>query len=450
MHKFCISMGFILLAIPTLFSQTVQLNNDIVTMTISLSGGTITELGLTGNNVNPLHSEYGHFLCFDRWGPSSKEDKELGIPFHGEASKTTWTLIQETTSEEGHSFVEMSCLLPIIQLGMNRKIYLNDNTSVFKVVEEITNHNDGPKVFNLVQHPTIGAPFLDENTVVDTEADSGFSQSGTLPPTPGDVITWPEDIVDGDLTDLRYLKTDHSWNSSVVSFVLDQTEEHRWVTIVNPSLNLMLGYIWPASEFPWLNMWLRLKDGAPFARGLEFGTTGLHKTWPEILETEQIFGKRLYEEIGVNDTVIKTYYTFMTQVPSDYEGVEAVSMNNNKIRIEPYGLDSSKTIELSLLSLDTGIESFASKQTSDFSLDQNFPNPFNNQTTIGYEIRSSGKVKLEVFNALGQNIATLVDAVQKAGSYRGYFDASGLPGGIYLYRLSFGNHHSQKIMVINR
>ena len=122
-----------------------------------------------------------------------------GIPFHGEASKTTWSLNQEPTTDLGYHYTEMSCLLPIVNLEMTRKIFLNTNTSVFKVVEEITNHTDSLKVFNLVQHPTIGAPFLDENTIVDTEVDSGFSQNGNLPPG----------------SDLRYLSTDHTWNSAV-------------------------------------------------------------------------------------------------------------------------------------------------------------------------------------------------------------------------------------------
>jgi hypothetical protein len=217
-------------------------------------------------------------------------------------------------------YTEMSCLLPIVNLGMTRKVYLNLNTSVIKVVEEITNHTDSLKVFNLVQHPTIGAPFLDENTIIDTEVDSGFSQNGNLPPASGDVFNWPEALVEGDSTDLRYLSTDHTWNSAVVTFILDEKEEYRWVTAVNPSLNLMLGYIWPASDYPWLNLWLRLKDKAPFARGLEFGSTGLHKTWPEVMEMEQIFGKKLYEEIGADDTIVKSYYTLYVLDPLRLQG----------------------------------------------------------------------------------------------------------------------------------
>jgi len=338
MKKIQISILIAFLISQSLFSQSVTLDNGIAKMDINLTGGVITELSLNAIDLNPIH-QYGHFICFDRWGPSSPADQALGIPWHGNGSKVTWTLHEGPILKEDHYFAEMSCLLPIVKLGLNRKIYLNSNSSVFKVIEEISNHTDSTKVVNLVQHPTIGAPFLDESTIVDTEVDSGFSQNGNLPPTPADVFTWPEAVVDGDSTDLRYLSGDYTWRGSVVSFILDEKEEYRWVTAVNPSLNLMVGYIWPTSDYPWLNLWSEIKSSVPFARGLEFGSTGLHQPWPELLEMDTIFGKKLYEEIDVDTTVLKSYYTFLSEIPSDYKGVESVTVAGGKITVEEYGLD---------------------------------------------------------------------------------------------------------------
>jgi hypothetical protein len=226
-------------------------------------------------------------------------------------------------------------------------------------------------------------------------------------------------------------------------------KDYRWVTAVNAGQNLLLGYIWPATDFPWLNLWLRLKDGAPFARGLEFGTTGLHKTWPEVLEMEHIFGKNLYEEIGVNDTIIKTYYTFLSHVPSDYEGVESVTMNGDKLRIEHYGLDPTKSIELFIRDSLPSAGALAQKEISNVHLDQNFPNPFTGKTTIAYAIQKDDRVALHVYNSTGQLVCTLVDTDQDAGSHQVNFNASGLPAGIYMYRLSVGVSSLQKIMIIN-
>lgn len=430
----------------SLSAQTVTLDNGIAKMDISLSGGIITELSLNTIDLNPIH-QYGHFICFDRWGPSSPEDQALGIPWHGNGSKLSWTLHQEPVLKDGHYFAEMSCLLPIVKLGLNRKVYLNGNSSVFKIVEEISNHDDSIKVFNLVQHPTIGAPFLDETTIVDTQVDSGFSQAGNLPPTPAEIITWPEAVVDGDSTDLRYLSGDYAWWGPVVSFILDEKEEYRWVTAVNPSLNLMVGYIWSTSDYPWLNLWSEIKSSVPFARGLEFGSTGLHQPWPELLEIDTIFGKKLYERINVGASIKKSYYAFLSEIPSDYKGVESVTLVGDTIKVEEYGMDPGRSIELDISGFLTGIEETWTTQSEGFVLSQNFPNPFSSETIIEYSLPVEGKVLLEVFNASGQSVRILVDEFQRAGKYKVTFNTSGLSSGMYFYRIIAGNKQQQKKMI---
>ncbi len=68
-------------------------------------------------------------------------------------------------------------------------------------------------------------------------------------------------------------------------------------------------------------------------------------------------------------------------------------------------------------------------------LGQNYPNPFNPQTTINYGLPEPGRVSLEVFNLIGQRVAVLVDGMMQAGKHHVVFDAQGLPGGVYVYRL---------------
>ncbi|GAB4285946.1 MAG: hypothetical protein Kow0098_00540 [Ignavibacteriaceae bacterium] len=70
-----------------------------------------------------------------------------------------------------------------------------------------------------------------------------------------------------------------------------------------------------------------------------------------------------------------------------------------------------------------------------FELSQNYPNPFNPSTTIKFSIPKSTNVTLKVFNALGQEVKTLVNGFVEAGSHTVNFNSEGLNSGLYLYRL---------------
>ena len=76
---------------------------------------------------------------------------------------------------------------------------------------------------------------------------------------------------------------------------------------------------------------------------------------------------------------------------------------------------------------------------AEFDLGQNFPNPFNPNTIIGYQLSVSSNVTLKVYDVLGNEIATLVNEKKPAGTYEVTFDASGFPSGVYLYRLQARN-----------
>jgi len=81
----------------------------------------------------------------------------------------------------------------------------------------------------------------------------------------------------------------------------------------------------------------------------------------------------------------------------------------------------------------------ASAAPQSFGLLENHPNPFNPATTISFQLPASGAVTLDVFSAAGQKVAQLVNGWREAGSHEVTFDASGMPSGIYLYRLTSGS-----------
>ena len=72
---------------------------------------------------------------------------------------------------------------------------------------------------------------------------------------------------------------------------------------------------------------------------------------------------------------------------------------------------------------------------AEFALDQNYPNPFNPSTKIAFRLAVDSKVSLKVFDVLGQEVATLVNANLGVGAHNVDFDASSLNSGVYLYRI---------------
>jgi hypothetical protein len=84
----------------------------------------------------------------------------------------------------------------------------------------------------------------------------------------------------------------------------------------------------------------------------------------------------------------------------------------------------------------------------EYALEQNYPNPFNPSTTIKYSIAEDGFVKLAVYNLLGEEVATIVNNVQKAGRYEVNFNASGLASGVYVYRIEASNFTSVKKLML--
>ena len=90
---------------------------------------------------------------------------------------------------------------------------------------------------------------------------------------------------------------------------------------------------------------------------------------------------------------------------------------------------------------------------TDFALGQNYPNPFNPSTIIPYQLPSAGHVRLDVFNVLGQRLATLVDAERSAGTHTAQWDGTDAAGravgaGVYIYRLSSGGMTESRRMVL--
>lgn len=89
----------------------------------------------------------------------------------------------------------------------------------------------------------------------------------------------------------------------------------------------------------------------------------------------------------------------------------------------------------------------------EYELYSNYPNPFNPETTIRYQIGNREHVSLIIYNALGQRVATLVDDIQEVGvhnvRWNGMTDSGRiLPSGVYLYQLQTDSFSATRKMIM--
>ncbi len=123
---------------------------------------------------------------------------------------------------------------------------------------------------------------------------------------------------------------------------------------------------------------------------------------------------------------------------------------NNNLYVSGFSIGSGTsydylTIKYSQL---VGIEPHTNEIPNEFSLHQNYPNPFNPVTKIRFSIPKNSTVKLAVYDALGKEIETLVNAELRAGTYNADWNASNYSSGIYFYKITAGEFSETKKMIL--
>lgn len=88
----------------------------------------------------------------------------------------------------------------------------------------------------------------------------------------------------------------------------------------------------------------------------------------------------------------------------------------------------------------TGLE--IQTEVKDYSLNQNYPNPFNPSTMIRFSLKDNGKVRLTVYNLLGEQVSELVNKEMIKGIHEVEFNAANLASGVYIYKLDIENKFS--------
>jgi hypothetical protein len=174
--------------------------------------------------------------------------------------------------------------------------------------------------------------------------------------------------------------------------------------------------------------------------------------------------------IRVNDNGMNHYYcdTLQTYItgPNGYNATHPLSagLKGNKAYLIPllakisyirgildytngnYKLEPRKDDDFGTVT--TGVFLEPNVTPKNYTLSQNYPNPFNPSTSIRYSVPAKSFVTMRIYNILGQEVETLVNMEQSAGSYLVQYNASRLSTGVYFYELRAGDYRDVKKMIL--
>ena len=338
----------------------VLLENGTSSLAINLFGGAFTDFHLKDEPINPLSWKVlpeqmpknnqegapfrGHFLCLGRWGSPSEGEIAAGIPHNGEQSNTFWTLKENDNALSIKLFNEA----PLDGLTVSRQVHLSSESPVFKVVENFKNVNALGRVSNVVQHPTLGPPFLSSSTRVFSNAGKGFLQKLSYPEPEKHAFDWPNIDVPEENIQVDFSRSDHGFNG-VATHIFDAQDTTGWIAAFSPEHRLIMGYVWDTREYPWLNVWHHEVDGVVKAKGLEFGTAGIGRPYKDlVMQDTRFFGHNSFEYIDAGEEISKSYYCFLMKVPSPKAIVDeiAVDKGNLEVTLETDGETTTTSLVL--------------------------------------------------------------------------------------------------------
>ncbi len=329
--------------------RAVQIENDLVRVTVTVEGGHIAEIFHKPSGVNPLwspnwpsiepssydpvrHPEYGggveaqllsgilgHNICLDTFGPPSAEEAQAGMPVHGEAAVVTYSV------SEGPDFIVLETTLAKAQLRFKRRISMLPASTVISVSEELENLSASDRPIAWTQHVTLGEPFLQRGS---TQFRASATRSKVIGASFNDGMgmqqadaefDWPLcPRKDGGVQDLSSFPGDEV-SAGFSAHLMDPEEEQAWFLAWSPHSKVVIGYLWQRTDFPWLARWeenhLRTDmpwNGGGFACGMEFGVSPMAESRREMISRGSLFGVPSYRWIPARSTVRVTYCAFIT------------------------------------------------------------------------------------------------------------------------------------------
>ena len=301
-----------------------------------------------------LSSGYmGHLLCFPAFGPpSSDEEVRNGLGNHGEAPIVEWKLRPPVEMEPRTVTAPYGADLVKTQFRVDRTVSLTAGESAVLINESVQNLAPYDRPINWVQHATFGPPFAAPGRMyMDVSATRGEVGGGraTNSLQAASAVTWPRGTTrGGSPADLRVFQP-AAKSGTYYALQMDPERRYGYFTMYNEDLPLLVGYLFPTSDHPWLGDWqenqsntTRPWDGQAIARGIEFGTTPFAEGLRRSVERGKMFGVPTFRWIGGRQTLKTWWLVFLAEIPAGFQGVADVRADGRSITVTERG--SGKTI----------------------------------------------------------------------------------------------------------
>jgi len=328
--------------------RAVQIESDMLRLTVLVEGGHIAELLHKPSGVNPLwtppwpsiepsaydparHPEYGlnaeskllaglmgHNLCLDIFGGPSEAEAAAGMTVHGEASVAPYDL-----TIDGGVLIQRATF-PEAQLRFTRRLAFA-TPSVVRIIEEVENLRALDRPVAWTQHVTLGDPFVKpgvtrfrapatRSKVIESDFTGGKGYMQTAAE-----FDWPHvpHLRDGTV-DMRTF-VDLPVSGGFSTHLMDPKREEAFFLAWSPESKVLVGYVWKQSDFPWLGIWEENRsrtappwNGHTLTRGMEFGVSPMPETRRQMIERGSLFGVPGFRWIPARQTVRVEYRAFVT------------------------------------------------------------------------------------------------------------------------------------------
>ncbi len=329
-------------------------------VTLLRLGGHISEIRLLGDgstlSINPLYipagtGYSGHLVCFPHYGPASADERQQGLGGHGEAGSVEWRETRPAIVTADALTFFYGAELPKTQYGIERAVTVRAGEPSVRVEEWVENRAAYDRPYNWNQHATFGAPFVaPDANVLDLSGVTALTdprRTGGGQWSPAAEFRWPDaPRADGGSVSLRLFRARPE--GQVYTPVLTASPHALgWFTLYNLDHRLLVGYLFPAADHPWIVDWQNRPDAsspARTARGIQFGTSPFDEGLRKSVERGRLFDTPTYRWIGARQRLSTTFQIFLTEVPPAFAGVEDVRAMGDGIIVRERGTERELTV----------------------------------------------------------------------------------------------------------